>query len=420
MKIGVMGPIDSIDKVLSLKEDMREDVELIPFKAHTLQESRNLILEVGGGVDGFLFTGRSVFDSVSSQIPEGTPCDFVPHNESSIFSLLTSTPLKGIENISIDVIQKEIVEESLKDSKIKGYYVLPHKDGYSEQDYIDFHEKNINENRAHAVFTTFSPIYDHFKRKGVPVYRLYTTSFSIRNTLSNLINEIKNSLIDRGKISVQLIRMLCDEKNTSKFEMLGRVLEFQNSLLPYLKTIQGAIFNNGWNEFIIFSTKGFISSSQAKDEFHKLLNKQKYRIYSGVGVGLTAAEAETNANSAMEYAQNTGKNCFYFMYEDKKVEGPIKAENCLVLNNKNTDERIDEISVMTGLSHSYIDKIFSIVSLYNINEFSADEMANYLGISHRSSRRIIKKLVDGGCAEIIGKESHGGSGRPQNIIKLTI
>ncbi len=418
MKIGIMGPTDSIEKVLNISKDFLKDIEFIPLTAHTLQESRNLISNLNKEIDGLLFTGRSVYDSVKENIPRNLSFEFVPHNESSLFSLLMENPLKEVRNISIDVMENHIVEESLKHSKIKSFFLLSHKDGYSEENYMNFHEENLNSNKVDTIFTTFSPIYDYFKTKGIPVYRLYTTNFAIRNSLNRLINKIKSNIIDRSKIAVQLIKFHCNEEDLSKFELLNVLLKFQESLIPYLKTIQGSIFNNGWNEFILFSTKGAIDSTIAKNEFHKILKKEKYKIFSGIGLGVTAAEAELNASQALKYSKDYNESSFYFMYEDKSVEGPIGLSDCISVKNKITSKKIDSISNKTGLSHAYIDKINSIMSLYNISEFSSEEIAEYLGITSRSARRIIKKLIDGGCAKIVGKEGRGGSGRPQNIIKL--
>lgn len=420
MKIGIMGPQDSIDKILSIQDELEDDITLIPFITHTLKESQEMIDKCQEEVDGVLFTGCSVYDSVFQTNKLYRPNRFVPHNETSIFSFLLNDSDDKITSVSIDVLEENIVRDSLAESRIKNYSVLPHNPGFKEINYIEFHEKNILEGRAEAILTTFSPIYDYFQKKGYPVYRLYTTRFSIRNTISHLINEIKNKTIDSSKISVQVINIDCEDRRSTKFDTLHSILEFEKRMIPYLKLIQGAIFNNGWNEFIIFSTKGSIISREAKEEFHKIINKTQFKVYSGVGIGSTAAEAEMNALSALKFSRNKNESCFYFMHEDKRVEGPINNLGCITLKNKSVSKDLQKISEDTGLSMNYIEKILSIVKLYGLKEFSADEMAGYLGITGRSSRRILKKLIDGGYAEVVGKENKPGSGRPQNIIRINI
>ncbi|MPM85483.1 hypothetical protein SDC9_132564 [bioreactor metagenome] len=82
------------------------------------------------------------------------------------------------------------------------------------------------------------------------------------------------------------------------------------------------------------------------------------------------------------------------------------------------DEKIKEISTNTNLSSAYISKIKSIINSKNKNTFNAEEFSNYLGISVRSSRRILNQLVDGGYAKIVGEGKKNNTGRPYNIYEI--
>lgn len=419
MKIGVMGPKDSIDKVLEIKDEYENDIEWIPYEAHTLKDSANMSQKCQEEVDGLLFTGCSVYDSVYQSVKLYKPNRFVPHNETSLFNLILKSLDSKISNVSVDIIEEKIISEIVSETNLESYRVLSHNPGFTEEDYINFHEKNWENGDVDAIFTAFSPIYDYYKKKNVPVYRLYTTKFSIRNTISHLISEIKNNQIDDAKISVQIIKIDIEENHRkTKFESLDKVLDFEKELIAYLKTINGAIFNSSRNEYIIFTTKGYIKSEEAKSQFYKILSRSKFRVYSGVGIGNNAAEAEYNASLALKYSEDSLESSFFFIYEDKMVEGPILKSNNLLYSSNTINTSLKKVSEKTGLSINYLQKIKSIIKLYGKDSFSSSELAHYLGISERSSRRILKMLVDGGHGSIVANESKSGAGRPQNIIKI--
>lgn len=419
MKIGVMGPKDSIDKVLEIKDEYENDIEWTSYEAHTLKESADMAQKCQQEVDGILFTGCSVYDSVYQSVELYKPNRFVHHNETSLFNLIIKELDSEIYNVSVDIIEEKTVSEIISETKLKSYRVLPYTPGYKEKDYIKFHEKNFDQGGTDAIFTAFSPIYDYFKKKSIPVYRLYTTKFSIRNTISQLISEIKNKQIDDAKISVQIIRIGIDENHRkTKFEYLDKVLDFEKELITYLKTIKGAIFNSSSSEYMIFTTKGYIKSEVAKSQFYKILTKSKFRVYSGIGIGNNAAEAEYNASLALKYSEDSMESCFFFIYEDKMVEGPILQPNNLLYSSNTMNTSLKKVSEKTGLSINYLQKIKSIIELYGKDSFSSSELAHYLGISDRSSRRILRMFVDGGYGSIVANESKAGVGRPQNIIKI--
>lgn len=418
MKIGIIGPIDSINNILELKEEFINDITFNIYIAHTLEETRKQIKICQEESDGILFTGLAVFDCVTDYIKIYKPHVFVPHNESSLYSFLLKEKNIKIKNVSIDVIEKETAIESLKESSIENIFILPHKKGANETTYIKFHEENIKKNNVDTILTTFSPIYDYFKNKKFPVYRLYTTFFAIRNCINTLINEIKNREIDFSKISIQIIKIDFGEKRVNKFSTLEKSLDFQKEIIPYLELIQGAIFHNNWNEFIIFSNKGFLISNEAKIEFSKLLSRNNFSIVSGIGIGKTASEAEINAYEALKFCSSQKNNCFFICDENKNIINPLENIELSIENLSHKDNVLKKISNKVELSIGYLNKIKNIMTLYKTDTFSSDSFANYLGISNKSARRILKKLKDNDYATIIGKELKYSSGRPQEIIKI--
>ena len=64
------------------------------------------------------------------------------------------------------------------------------------------------------------------------------------------------------------------------------------------------------------------------------------------------------------------------------------------------------------------EKLRAILRRKNINEFTAHELANMMGITVRSAHRIILKWMDAGIISVIGTEKLLSRGRPRQVFRL--
>lgn len=419
MRIGIMGPADSIEIIMAMEADFEPDIDLVPLKAQTLEESAALITTCREQVDGLLFTGCAVYDSAVRAADIKIPHRFVRHTDACLLSLILKEDLQRFKALSIDVIELQVVAEVAEDNALGPCCVQPYESDFTEMEYIAFHDKNLENGTCEAVVTGFSAVYDYYKERGVPVFRLYTTRFEIRNTMSHLVSTIRNNIIDGAKISVQILRLVVPTRNhRMSFDVLEKMLDIEKELLPYLREIQGAIFSDGLRGYIVFTTKGAIQSEKAQHIYRQVVLRSKLPLVSGIGIGLSAAEAELNASIALDHALDVGGKVLFIRDESGRLEGPILGDGPEIARPPVYDAGIAEAVEKTGLSYNYLKKIAGIISLYNRRRFTAPELAHYLGISDRSARRLVKKLMDGGYARVVAKNENPGVGRPQNVVEI--
>lgn len=420
MKIAVIGPRDSLNNIMKIADEFEKDVQLIEYEGNTLKECIDATNNCKPEVDGILFSGRAIYDVVSRHCTLDICNSYIIHNETSILSILARENFKEHQFLSIDFLDKKIALEVLQSSKIENFEIIGADSLMNESNYINFHLKNFKQHQNVAVFTCFPLVVKELEKQGIPVYRLYATVFSIRNEINNLVGCIHNKNFDDAKISVQIINLQINNQRSTRTEALSKVLEFEQALIPYLQIIKGAIFNFSRNEYIIFSTKGLLTSDKAKNEFYNIITSTKFSVFSGIGIGATAAMAEINANKALDYSLKQTKPSFHILGENGILEGPILHKNILEHSPNTLCTDYSNISSKTGLSQQYLQKISNIIQIQKKDTFCANELAEYLEISNRSARRIIKQLFDGDCAIAIGKEYNLGSGRPQIIYKIKL
>lgn len=95
----------------------------------------------------------------------------------------------------------------------------------------------------------------------------------------------------------------CDTPKQSKsMKDEGR---FFLELLEYVRAIQGSIFTLGKHEYVIFATRGVIESPVHLDLFGSLIawgRRNNINVCSGIGIGVTAFEAEKAAQTAIAHS----------------------------------------------------------------------------------------------------------------------
>jgi len=420
--IGVIGPDDSIKNIMQIQQELDSDIELQYYTAFTVKDTLHVLDECQSNSDGILFTGRAVYDIAVSEGIMYKPHNYVVHDTSSVyFALLKNYHNKAIpKRVSSDARDVYVVQDALALTGIEKYYVLKYKSHYTEETYINYHLKNWNDGLVDVIFTSFSPVYEYFLKKNIPVCRLFTTSSEIRNAIAHLIMQIKLAREADVKIAVQLVR-LCDE-NLSELlhlDLACIMLKIQQAFLDFVKLVHGSMVLNGLSELMIFSNKGSMLSKEAKNLLFKILSSLNISVCSGIGIGVTPMDAEHNARKALVRSNNQKDNTCFILHEDGVIEGPLLHQNYLKYNPHSLNEKIKKLIEVTGLNASNIKKLQSLMTIHGINIFTSKDLGEYMGISERSANRILKQLLQAEKAEIISKETlYSGRGRPRNMIKI--
>lgn len=94
----------------------------------------------------------------------------------------------------------------------------------------------------------------------------------------------------------------------------------------------------------------------------------------------------------------------------KRLSFPESGES---VQYRVTDENAFDIIKRIGISPVNIGKILAFSK--RKHEFTAKELTDYLGVSRRTTERLIKKLHDAGFVDVIGEEMSYAQGRPRAV-----
>jgi predicted transcriptional regulator len=139
----------------------------------------------------------------------------------------------------------------------------------------------------------------------------------------------------------------------------------------------------------------------------------------GIGFGITAREAKSNAISGKNKAIKMGGNQCFIVYDKNNMERVTPLEKQTDAQSSNT-YNFKSISEASGISVNNIYQLKSIMDIYKKDTFTSLELSKEFGNSLRSMNRMIEKLELAGYIEVTGKRIVGKAGRPSRVLKLKI
>lgn len=428
MKIGIVGPSDSVDKILRVIEAHYPFLDTVLYKKEKIDEVLEIMDECIHKTDGILFTGCAVQGKAEKYIKIDKPNEAVMRNDSSIMKAFwdIKSDEKQINRVSIDLVERELVNEIVDELgiEIEELYVMPYDSDKSENEYIKRHIELWENGKVDIIISAFGAIYNELKAKGLPIYRLNLTTPLIKSSIENLINKVKTNQIKANQIAIQILKIKNLKQNLiSQYDDLIKKNTVERQLIEYVREVQGSIFQLGTDKYIIFSTRRTLEDKSVLSYFQKMIenfDSQGITIYSGIGFGNTGWNAEYNAKNALAMAEKALNATFYIIDENNKIKGPINGEDEVNYDLYVYDEKINEVAKEIGVSSTYLSKVLSIMEKKGEKNFSSDTLGHYLGITERSARRIIEKFINSGYAEVVTTTVNKGIGRPKKIVKIKL
>lgn len=426
MKIGCIGPSDSLLVIRKVAERYYPEIDLSFYAEEKIDDAWKALDQCQRETKGTLFTGIGVQESAIARGQIVNPYEHVPRGGYSLIQVFWELLQSGKKYrcISIDVVTEEIIEEILRELNLgfEKIHTMPYNLHYEEQDYENRHIKLYGKGKTDAFITGFGAVYENLKKAELPVFRLYPSAFEIRDNLEKLMGRIAAKNLRSAGIAIQIIHLKSIIQNSiNQYDDLKKAGWFYLELLEYARDLQGSLFNLG-KEYVIYSTRGVIESRSHLDHFKRLLSwgrKRNIVIASGIGIGVTAFEAEKSARKALNNALKLKESGFYIV-NGNQIRGPVGDANELEYRIQVSEEEDLKISEKIGINASYLTKIKSLIMKTGKDTFDSNDLATCLGISERSARRILKKFLDSGHAQLLGKETAHQVGRPKNLIKLQI
>ncbi|WP_394866450.1 transcriptional regulator [Paraclostridium bifermentans] len=426
MIIGILGPLDSALRIQKYLQEIDSGLEIRLYTKEKIAEAIDLIEQCESECNGIILTGCGIHEVIIKNYEIKKPHSFVERSDTSILKAFWEMHDLNIDidKFSIDVVEKDMVETIIDEFEIKHdkMYCLPFSTNINEDSYLDWHMDLYISGKTKTMITGFMNIYNQLKEKDYPIFLLKPTRSLVKAAYDEVMGQYAINKAENSQIAVEIFNFGNSGSNIENYysNMLKKA-DMDKYIATYVRSINGAVFPFGRNEYIIFSNKGAVNKNR---NYEKLLQLQKeiktlgFSLSIGIGFGSNAFKAEINASKALERGIDSKENYIYSIDEEENLTGPLGLENemsyCIVPDDKS----ILELSEKSGLSCETISKIMGINEIRGSKIYDSKELAGYLDISDRSARRILQKITTADLGKVHSKESSKGAGRPKNLIEI--
>ncbi len=427
--VGVVGPRDLVDIVQAVASEF-EEVEVLGLVYEDETEAPEIVAKHEALISVALFTGPVPYYA-SRHVSRRLPMVYMSLSGSSLYRVLLEFALQGRDmcRISVDTVGKRAIDKlfaalGLDASEV---HTIEYHGPITSDELAEFHIEMKN-NGARAALTGLRSTYRKLLERGVEVWRVLPDEAAIRDGLSRAVLEGRALRSRDAQLVITLVTVdnLDDVVRTrgSLYAVQRLKLDLQRLLLEYAEKLEASLHLLGDDEFMLVSTRRMVEAATGYWTRSPLLDsitkQMPLKISIGMGLGLTAAVAQTSARIAVHYARGKGSNCAYAVEDSRKVIGPIGAGASLEYSLRTEDAFSRTIAEKTGFSIATVTRLQAFMTARNFEPITAGELAAGLGVTSRSGRRIIARLVACGLAEQAGEEQPYRRGRPRQTYRLKL
>lgn len=393
-------------------------------------EAPALARELMDRVEALLFTGPVPYRIAVDKISFNIPVHYVRLSGTGLYRALFRIMRRyGLVDISVDTLSKQSVEEAFRElgEPHTDTVQYPGSEFVSKEALIAFHVEQYRTGKAKAALTSVGSVASALTEMGVPNEWVMPTDQDIivsleRSLLSTETRRSNESQIVVGFIHVDEFDRLA-KKKSSEHEVQRLKLDIHRMLLGYVESLDGHLTHLGGNEYLFITTRGIFERETGGYKSIPLARvvEKNYglSLSIGIGFGRSANEAGTHARLALHNSKESGGDICFIVREDRSVIGPLEMthphEYDLSLIDANLLKRAEE----AGLTSGYLSKLVAHVTRFGKTDYTAQELANVLDVTVRSTHRFLLAWLDSGLIEIIGEEKGKSKGRPKQIYRLS-
>ncbi|MGG0644867.1 HTH domain-containing protein [Sporosarcina gallistercoris] len=405
-KVAIFGSEEFCQRAVQFTEQRSELIlDLYPYTVPS--ESPDLLKKLLP-CDAILFSGSLPYiasKDLLASIP--VPASYLKQDESEITTTLLAISLQqslDIGKMSIDIRDRGVLNNVLSDINADGLCPLVYQ---LEEDYVldslvQFHASAYEKNITNVAVTSVHAVYDLLAEQGIPVFKMISVKSSFLKTIDRVCQEALLQKSETSKIAAGILN-----KSTLTTELKDQAEKVAALLhAHYILAEEGILF---------YTTQGAIQAALHTPEFQQLAAQVSGQLAFGSGRTLTAAKE--NAVSALRYMQTEPNSGPYLLDEKKELHSLLRSSNNTI-ELRVIEPALTQIADKTALSPAVLSKLATFGQSQQSTSFTANDLANHLGVSRRTAERTIKKLLSSDYANTVGEEMTYRQGRPRSVYEL--
>lgn len=358
------------------------------------------------------------------QLP--VPVHYVPVTEAGLYkALLTASRHAQLDKgISVDSLTSLIVARALKELNLRQLpYVVYNGPAYSSADkLVSFHHQQHRAEKCSVVFTGVQTVAEQLAELGIPACWMAPSDQDIIVALERALLSTQSRKNKEAQIVVGIINIDDFEKrivhSVNEHEVQMLKLDIQRAVLRYVESLDGYFTYLGGDEYLFFTTRGIFERETGGYKAIPLAKefKQSFslNLSLGIGFGMTASKAGSNAREALRKAKGAGGNSCFIVREDGSIIGPLEMSEPMKATLAPLDYKLVKQAENAGMTSNYLCKLATYMTKHEKYEYNVHELSLMLNITVRSAHRLLLMWMDNGLVEVSRLEKVP-KGRPRQM-----
>ena len=435
-KIAVITTNFMVNYVQDVFAKMQLDCNYEIFVYKTFQDIPELYRKIPDDVTGILTSGSFPARVIQLSYPD-TNRVIMPFNTDDaaicqlFFRLLEENRFLEFERIYADVVEMFGIDLktylmhdfstplSITTNQIVYEKGLEELFQIEEQEYQK-HLKLWKSGTIDLCVTRFSSIVDRLVEQGVPVYFPFPSIGYMREICLKLFKEIEYKKMQDNSAAIINVTIAEEEKKGEAGSLEYQLLALQAALMEYLSAdSQDYFIGRNVSGIEILTNRRYIEKITEHYQICKLAGGLglNYKVNIGYGLGQELQQARINARRALEKADKYKGGSSFIAMEEGIIP---KTLNRIKINSAEIqDVQKEKIETKKMKVPEYkVKEVVKIIEKTQEGQITAQELAESLGITKRSSNRILSALEEQGVVEIAKTRATSAKGRPERIYKI--
>lgn len=361
------------------------------------KEAREIVQQLPV-VDALFFAGTFPYHYAKDVVERRQIPSYVMRQDEAIITatLLHASWMYQVSatEISIDLTVPALFSEVLNElsSTVESGPVLQIYPEISLDSVLQFHMRAQDAQKTKIAITSIHSVHQALEEAGYKSLYMRELTETLHRAISQTAHLAKLVKSQKAEPAVVLVRNPSESK------------DLNDALRQFLKS---PWFSHDKTTLQFLTTRKHIEYVLHLFEFRELI--ERHHVQVGVGYGLDTLTATRHAEDALGYGDS---GTIFVMDAQKNLTTPFTSEK-LVLQL--TQPRQVELAKKMAMSPANLSKVIRFHALHPSNQFTASDLEKFLGLTRRSTERMIKKLVDHQLIVRSGEEMTYQQGRPRTV-----
>jgi GTP cyclohydrolase III len=381
-------------------------------------------------VEVILYSGPLPYKLCQEKLHLLVPAHYVPLTGSGLYRSLFRIDRKwGLTSVSVDTLPEQPFVRTFRELGQAMPKLIFYSKGETGNtgELVQFHAEQVTSGQAKTALTALSTVSEELNRLGIANEWVLPTEQDVivaleRALLSTETRRGKEAQIVVGLVNVDGFRKMAELMN-SENDVQRLKLDIHRMLLEYAESLEGHLTSFGGEEYLFITTRGTFERQTGGYKYIPIAKQARkllgISLSIGIGFGRSAHAAGVHARTALRHAKEAGGDSCFIVREDEGMIGPLEMADPLEAQLSLVDGDFIRKAEEAGLHPIYLSRILGQMSRTVKLEYNVHELASVLGVTIRTTHRLLLQWADAGLVETVREERGiAAKGRPRQVFRF--